>query len=183
MLAGHSLASCLQASGEGHLPGAGPCFNSNCLVHTACTTSCLSFCIAFLDLADTYCACWASASHGVSLVCVCSNGGRRFHKLSSFCSPNRGARSTEHGLLSPHAMGSFERHFTPQRGQQARIAVSARCVLAAGYLAAQYALKHPEHVEHLILVCPAGVVRRPPNFSALRGRGWSTRGCGIARKP
>lgn len=28
-----------------------------------------------------------------------------------------------------------------------------------GYLSACYALKHPEHVEHLILVCPAGVVR------------------------
>eukprot|EP00983_Pelagomonas_calceolata_P013496 431739-Pelagomonas_calceolata.AAC.2 len=28
-----------------------------------------------------------------------------------------------------------------------------------GYLSACYALKYPEHVEHLILVCPAGVVR------------------------
>eukprot|EP00967_Tisochrysis_lutea_P084670 scaffold118492_cov19-Tisochrysis_lutea.AAC.1 len=32
-----------------------------------------------------------------------------------------------------------------------------------GYLSACYALKYPEHVEHLILVCPAGVgINRAP---------------------
>lgn len=30
-----------------------------------------------------------------------------------------------------------------------------------GYLSARYALRHPEHVQHLVLVCPAGVVSRP----------------------
>lgn len=28
-----------------------------------------------------------------------------------------------------------------------------------GLISARYALKYPEHVEHLILVCPAGIVR------------------------
>jgi pimeloyl-ACP methyl ester carboxylesterase len=31
-------------------------------------------------------------------------------------------------------------------------------MLQGGYLSARYALAHPDHVEHLILVCSAGVV-------------------------
>ncbi|GAB4823981.1 hypothetical protein N2152v2_011027 [Parachlorella kessleri] len=45
-----------------------------------------------------------------------------------------------------------------------------------GYLSAVYALRHPERVQHLILVCPAGVGRKPEGWqppaalrSGLRG--------------
>ncbi|MEW5304929.1 MAG: hypothetical protein WDW36_007503 [Sanguina aurantia] len=33
-----------------------------------------------------------------------------------------------------------------------------------GYLAASYALRHPEHVQHLVLVCPAGVPQAPDDW-------------------
>ncbi|KAK9823325.1 hypothetical protein WJX72_001941 [[Myrmecia] bisecta] len=33
-----------------------------------------------------------------------------------------------------------------------------------GFLAATYALRHPEHVEHLVLVCPAGVAKKPEDY-------------------
>eukprot|EP00197_Chlamydomonas_leiostraca_P014436 CAMPEP_0202859838 /NCGR_PEP_ID=MMETSP1391-20130828/1792_1 /ASSEMBLY_ACC=CAM_ASM_000867 /TAXON_ID=1034604 /ORGANISM="Chlamydomonas leiostraca, Strain SAG 11-49" /LENGTH=440 /DNA_ID=CAMNT_0049538931 /DNA_START=127 /DNA_END=1446 /DNA_ORIENTATION=+ len=33
-----------------------------------------------------------------------------------------------------------------------------------GYLAAAYALRHPEHVAHLVLVCPAGVPKAPEDW-------------------
>ena len=34
-----------------------------------------------------------------------------------------------------------------------------------GYVSAAYALKYPEHVKHLIMVCPAGVGRRPDDWT------------------
>jgi abhydrolase domain-containing protein 5 len=47
-----------------------------------------------------------------------------------------------------------------------------------GYLSAVYALKYPHHVKHLILVCPAGVGKRPADWQppeSLRSP-WTVRG-------
>ncbi|GBG00298.1 1-acylglycerol-3-phosphate O-acyltransferase-like [Raphidocelis subcapitata] len=35
-----------------------------------------------------------------------------------------------------------------------------------GYLAAAYALRHPDHVQHLVLVCPAGVPEKPEGWES-----------------
>lgn len=47
-----------------------------------------------------------------------------------------------------------------------------------GYLSAVYALRHPGHVRHLILVCPAGIGKRPDGWqppASVRSP-WSMRG-------
>ena len=43
-----------------------------------------------------------------------------------------------------------------------------------GYLVACYALKYPQHVHHVVLVCPAGVPTQPDNWKAgvLASAGW-----------
>ncbi|KAI8474553.1 MAG: Alpha/Beta hydrolase protein [Monoraphidium minutum] len=35
-----------------------------------------------------------------------------------------------------------------------------------GYLAAAYALRHPDHVQHLVLVCPAGIPEKPDGWES-----------------
>ncbi|GIL68065.1 hypothetical protein Vafri_21379 [Volvox africanus] len=46
-----------------------------------------------------------------------------------------------------------------------------------GYLAANYALRYPEHVQHLVLVCPAGVPKAPEDWERRwLGDKWSVRG-------
>lgn len=35
-----------------------------------------------------------------------------------------------------------------------------------GYLAAAYALRHPDHVQHLVLVCPAGIPEKPEGWES-----------------
>lgn len=47
-----------------------------------------------------------------------------------------------------------------------------------GYLSAVYALRHPSHVQHLVLVCPAGIGKRPEGWqppAAVRDP-WTVRG-------
>lgn len=45
-----------------------------------------------------------------------------------------------------------------------------------GYLATCYALKYPQHVDHLVLVCPAGVPKKPDAWESrfLSGPAWRT---------
>ncbi|GIL81378.1 hypothetical protein Vretifemale_10367 [Volvox reticuliferus] len=46
-----------------------------------------------------------------------------------------------------------------------------------GYLAANYALRYPEHVQHLVLVCPAGVPKAPEDWERRwLGDKWTLRG-------
>ncbi|KAG2486348.1 hypothetical protein HYH03_014929 [Edaphochlamys debaryana] len=46
-----------------------------------------------------------------------------------------------------------------------------------GYLAANYALRYPGHVAHLVLVCPAGVPKAPEDWErSITGDKWSWRG-------
>ncbi|KXZ42499.1 hypothetical protein GPECTOR_141g697 [Gonium pectorale] len=46
-----------------------------------------------------------------------------------------------------------------------------------GYLAANYALRHPEQVQHLVLVCPAGVPKAPEDWERRwLGDKWTWRG-------
>lgn len=45
-----------------------------------------------------------------------------------------------------------------------------------GYLAASYALRHPEQVQHLVLVCPAGIPPKPEDWeSRFLSDSWSLR--------